>query len=413
MSFTRLVALVARRDYLRTVRRRGFLFGTLLLPLSIAFFFLVSSVVSTAQISSGPDPSQVTLVVVNDSAVTLSNDLIANLRVVDRAAAEAKLASGAAAEYYLVPDTWPDQPRVTRISMPSIGAGIESAQRQSVQQQLLEAALRDALLADSGLSPQIERRVLAPVQIVAVTTEGRSVSEMSAVAGFLVPFAFTLLFVMSIFITSGYLLQSVTEEKENRVVEIVLSSVPSLPLMAGKLLGLGAAGLTQVLVWIATAVIALPLIADRLGGLTDLRLDPVVIVLAIVYFVLGYLAFGGIFAAIGALAPGNREAQQYSGFFGFFAVIPLVFSGVVMSDPSAPIVWVLALFPLTAPATMLQVISLSDTIPYGMVGLSLLSLVVFVVIATVASSRIFRATLLLYGVRPSFRQIGDAVLDRR
>ncbi len=63
---------------------------------------------------------------------------------------------------------------------------------------------------------------------------------------------------MSIFITSGYLLQSVTEEKENRVVEIVLSSVPSLPLMAGKLLGLGAAGLTQVVIWIGTALVFLP-----------------------------------------------------------------------------------------------------------------------------------------------------------
>ncbi|MFN8623676.1 MAG: hypothetical protein U0869_23290, partial [Chloroflexota bacterium] len=69
MSFGRLVALVARRDYLRTVRRRGFLFGTLLLPLSIAFFLLVSSVVSTSEIASGPDPSQVTLVVVNESSV--------------------------------------------------------------------------------------------------------------------------------------------------------------------------------------------------------------------------------------------------------------------------------------------------------------------------------------------------------
>lgn len=142
------------------------------------------------------------------------------------------------------------------------------------------------------------------------------------VASFLIPFAFTLLFVMSIFITSGYLLQSVTEEKENRVVEIVLSSIPSLPLMAGKLLGLGAAGLTQVVVWIGTAIVFLPLLADRLGGIDDLHLTPVILVLAIIYFVLGYLAFGAIFAAIGALAPGNREAQQYSGFFGFFAGHP-------------------------------------------------------------------------------------------
>ncbi len=412
-GFLRLVTLVARRDYLRTVRRRGFLLGTLLLPISIAFFFLVSSVVSTSGIESGPDPASVTLIVVDESSVVLTADLVPTLLLLDRAAADARLADGSASEYYLVPETWPASPRVVRVSPPTTSTGLESAQRQAVQQQLLEAALRDALLVDADLPSDTQDRVLVPLQLETLTTEGEAVSDLSLVASFLIPFAFTLLFVMSIFITSGYLLQSVTEEKENRVVEIVLSSVPSLPLMAGKILGLGAAGLTQVVVWLLTALIALPLAADRLGGMGELNLSATVIVLAVVYFVLGYLAFGAIFAAIGALAPGNREAQQYSGFFGFFAVIPLVFSGLLLSDPTSPIVWVLALFPLTAPATMLQVVSLSETIPWEMVVASLVSLVLFVAVATVASSRIFRATLLLYGVRPGMRQLTDAVLDRR
>ena len=292
MSFGRLVALVARRDYLRTVRRRGFVFGTLLLPLSIGFFMIVSSLVSTAQIGSGPDASSVTLVVVNESDVTLTTDLIPRLQVVDAAAADEQLRSGAASEYYLVPATWPDQPSVTRVSSGSAGSGIEGAQRQASQLQLLEAVLRASLLDGSDLDAALQTRVIIPIQIETRTLEGDEVSDLSVVASFLIPFAFTLLFVMSIFITSGYLLQSVTEEKENRVVEIVLSSIPSLPLMAGKLLGLGAAGLTQVVVWIGTTIVFLPLIADRLGGLDDLHLTPVILVLAIVYFVLGYLAFG-------------------------------------------------------------------------------------------------------------------------
>ena len=89
-GFLRLVALVARRDYLRTVRRRGFVLGTLLLPLSIGFFFLVSSIVSTSQIDSGPDPSSVTLVVVDESPVELTNDLVPTLQLLDRQTAEAQ-----------------------------------------------------------------------------------------------------------------------------------------------------------------------------------------------------------------------------------------------------------------------------------------------------------------------------------
>jgi ABC-2 type transport system permease protein len=413
MSFARLVALVARREYLRTVRRRGFVFGTLLLPLSIGFFFLVSSLVSTSQIGATPDPGSVTLLVVDESPVTITTDLVSTMQLVDQATAEARLADGTATEYYLVPATWPESPEVSQVSAPQPGGGIEGAQRQAVQQQLLEAVLRDALMEGSDLSDATRTRILAPMQVTAVTTDGDPVSDLSILAGFLIPFAFTLLFVMSIFITSGYLLQSVTEEKENRVVEIVLSSVQALPLMAGKILGLGAAGLTQVVVWILTALVALPLAADRLGSVGDLQLTPAVLLLAVIYFVLGYLAFGAIFAAIGALAPGNREAQQYSGFFGFFAVIPLIFSGLLLSDPGSPIVWLLALFPLTAPATMLQVVSLSESIPWPMVLASLVSLVVFVILATIASARVFRATVLLYGMRPSGRQLLDAVRNRR
>ncbi len=413
MSFVRLVGLVARRDYLRTVRRRGFVFGTLLLPLSIGFFMILSSLVSTAQIGGAPDPATVTLVVVNESAVDLDTGAIPHLELVDRATAAAQLKAGTTADYFIVPASWPADPTVMRIADGGAMSAIEGAQRSSVQGQLLEAVLRAALLRDSGLDQDTRTRVIVPVRVVAVTPDGDEVSDLSTIAGFLIPFAFTLLFVMSIFITSGYLLQSVTEEKENRVVEIVLSSIPSPPLMAGKLLGLGAAGLTQVAVWIATAVVLLPLLADRLGGLDDLRLNPAVLLLAVVYFVLGYLAFGAIFAAIGALAPGNREAQQYSGFFGFFAVIPLIVSGIVMADPTAPIVWILALIPLTAPATMLQVLFLADPTPVPMVVLSLVSLVIWVILATLAAARIFRATLLLYGVRPSARLLVGAVLDRR
>ena len=116
---------------------------------------------------------------------------------------------------------------------------------------------------------------------------------------------FVAIFMISIFITSGYLLQSVTEEKENRVVEIVLSSIPPMPLMAGKIIGLGGAGLTQVAIWVISALIAVPLLSSQVPDLGPIELDPTILVLALVYFVLGYLAYGAIFAAIGAIAPGQ------------------------------------------------------------------------------------------------------------
>jgi ABC-2 type transport system permease protein len=312
----------------------------------------------------------------------------------------------------VVPRTWPTAPDIQRVEASSGGFSLDAAQRHQVQDQLLDATLRAGLLASTGVGRDVITRVVAPATVTTVTVSGSTVSDAAMAASVLLPFAFTLLFVMSIFITSGYLLQSVTEEKENRVVEILLSSVPSLPLMAGKILGLGAAGLTQVLIWIAVSLAFIPIIGGQVGGLGDLHLSAGVLALGLVYFVLGYLAYGAIFTAIGAIAPGNREAQQYSGFFGFVAVIPLIFSSVFLTDIESPLVWALALIPFTAPATMLMVLTIAPTIPVPMVICSLVSLTLFVALATIASARVFRATLLLYGVRPSLRRILDAMLAR-
>jgi ABC-2 type transport system permease protein len=137
--------------------------------------------------------------------------------------------------------------------------------------------------------------------------------------------------------------------------------------------------------------------------------DPTILGLAFVYFVLGYLAYGAIFAAIGAIAPGNREAQQYSGFLGFMAAIPFILFSVFVTDLQSVIVVALALFPLTTPTAMLLVLGISEEIPWAMVGASLVSLTLFSLLATWASARIFRATVLLYGVRPSLGQLVAAV----
>jgi ABC-2 type transport system permease protein len=412
-SFLRLLTIVAQRDYLRSVRRRGFVFGTLLLPIGLGgllglstFFSSTSFGSGTGAVNAGPT------FVVNESAlhVVVTPLTAPGFQVVDRPTAVAGLLSGKAREFYLIPSTYPGTPEVQRIEASTKSQGLEAVQRQQQQEQILDVILRNALLTDAQIPPQIAQRVLDPARVTSRTIDGQPVTPGSEIASFLLPYAFTLLFVMSIFITSGYLLQSVTEEKENRVVEIVLSSVPALPLMAGKILGLGAVGLTQVVIWVATALVALPVLNQRLS--LDVHVTALTLVLAMIYFALGYLAYGAIFSAIGALAPGSREAQQYAGFFGFLAVVPLIFTGVFLTDLGSPIVWILALVPLSAPATMLQVLTLAPDPPWLQIGLSLVSLGTFVVVATVASARVFRATLLLYGVRPSLGRIVGAVFAR-
>jgi ABC-2 type transport system permease protein len=405
-SAWRLTRLVARRDYLRAVRRRGYVFGTLLLPIGIGALLAISAFFS---VESTPDPASGRIIVVNESSVPLQ-DISSGpieLRTLSAEEARSQLESGAIADYYVVPADLASSGVVQHVQAADPGIG----QLTTLESEggLVAYLIRDALLRQAGVDPATSARILQGVTVTTVTTEGDQVSGLDVAAGIAVPIVFVGLFMASIFITSGYLLQSVTEEKENRVIEIVLSSVPSMPLMAGKIIGLGGAGLTQVAIWIATALLALPLLSSQIPDVSGIEVDPALLVLALVYFVLGYLAYGAIFAAIGALAPGNREASQYSGFLGFFAAIPFILLSVFISDPQSLLVLALALFPLTAPTAMLLVLGISDTIPWQLVGASLLSLTIFGVLATWVSARIFRATVLLYGVRPSLAQLVDAV----
>jgi ABC-2 type transport system permease protein len=408
-GFIRLVLLVARRDYLRTVRRRGFVAGTLLLPVAMVATFAISTFASTSLGNQGGP-----ILVVNESALSILPDATAtpNIQVVARADAEQRLEAGSASEYYLVPAEWPALPRVLVVQRdgPSGNQPALNFARQSTQQAELDLLLRISLVRAANLPDEMVGQLFSPVRYESVGQSGEPADEADIVAAYLVPYAFTLIFMLSIFITSGYLLQSVTEEKENRVVEILLSSVPALPLMAGKILGLGAAGLTQVAVWVLTALVALPLVNQQFQ--VDISVSPITLALAVVFFALGYLSYGAIYAAVGALSPGAREAQQYASFFGFLAVIPIVLMPMILSDPGAPLVIALCIVPLTSPAATLAVIAVSESVPWLLVAVALVSQVVFVALAIAVSSRIFRATLLLYGVRPSARHIADAMFGR-
>ena len=404
-SRSRLTGLVARREYLRTVRRRGYIFGTLLLPFGIAVLMFISMFFSTSGFDVDGQASG-TIVVVNYSDVAIPEFQTdrASLQTMAEADAADALEAGQISEYYLVPADFREDGVITRVE-PGSGFDISRLEGTENNEALLRYVVRDALLTEAGVPAEAAARILEGVSVNVVTVEGDEVSGADIAAGIALPMVFVAIFMISIFMTSGYLLQSVTEEKENRVVEIVLSSIPATPLMAGKILGLGGAGLTQVGIWVGSALIAVPLLSSQIPDLGPIELDPVMLLLALTYFVLGYLAYGAIFAAIGAMAPGNREAQQYSGFLGFAAAMPFIVFSVFLTDLQSPIVYALT--------SMLIVLGLSDEIPWTLVGASLTSLTLFAFLATWASARIFRATVLLYGVRPSLQQLIGAVRSPR
>jgi len=221
---------------------------------------------------------------------------------------------------------------------------------------------------------------------------------------FFMPYIFALLLMFSIFFASGYLLQSISEEKENRLMKVLLSSVSARQLLLGKVLGLGAAGLAQIVVWVISFWVLVDVALAKIPGLSAASMPASLVVLALVYYVLGYLLFAVIMAVVGSIGTTARESQSWSSIIAMSAVLPLFFINVIIENPSHAVSVVFTLIPTTASVTAMMRLS-TEGIPAWQLGLSLVLLATAIVFCTWAGAKIFRSCLLMYGKRPSLRQI--------
>lgn len=170
------------------------------------------------------------------------------------------------------------------------------------------------------------------------------------------PFSMFLLLTMSIFFSSGYLLQGIAEQKQNRVIEVIWASVEPMELLIGKIIGLGEAGLLQV------AFYAGMLLLPAVTVFALFQVSVASLVLSLVYFILGYLLFSGLMAGIGILGNSPQESGQLSAFWTLLSMIPMFLLAPISEASNSCFARVLSWFPITAPVTMLLRIT-SDQIP--------------------------------------------------
>ena len=259
-----------------------------------------------------------------------------------------------------------------------------------------------------NVGPELSERVLRPY-VVAVTEidESGNVIEEPLDPGKLIFFmVLSILLVISVLTTSGYLLQGLNEEKENRIMEILLSSAKPEHLMLGKLFGLGSAGLIQMLIWISSGIVVL-IVLRTSGNLPDsLNLSTSIPAIAIgaVYFILGYFLFGTLMAALGAITTSQREAGQVTFLVVLPGVVPMWFIGKLIEQPEGLAARVLSFIPFSAPSASLVRLGVNGMGPLDL-AISLAILAGSVAGAMWLTIRLFRAYLLMYGQRPGLRQI--------
>jgi ABC-2 type transport system permease protein len=202
----------------------------------------------------------------------------------------------------------------------------------------------------------------------------------------------------------------VLEEKQSRVAEVVLSSVPSDTLLFGKVLGIGAVGFTQLAIWTAMSMLILwvraPLLAAIGISTTRFALPDLTLMLAVVIllsFVLGFLFYAALFAAVGAIVNTEQDAQQAQLPVVLLLVISLSMVQGVITNPEGGLATAMTLLPFSSPIILPIRLSLT-TVPDGEWIASLVILLVCSVGATYLASRLYRTGVLMYGKRPSLRE---------
>lgn len=259
-------------------------------------------------------------------------------------------------------------------------------------------------LGQRGLTAEQSEELLKPVKIETFRIENGHETKSSGSSRFLEIIVMVMLIYVAVLLYGISVMRSVLEEKTSRIIEVLLSSASSTELMTGKLLGVGAVGLTQIVAWtIMGGVIALPSLAAQ-PNFTELQLSPLVMISFVLYFLLGYLLYSTMYATIGAISTTEQEGQQLQ----FIIVIPLVLSvfmlsPVIRTPDSAAVVW-MSMIPFFSPIVMYARIVV-QTPPLWQIGLSLALMVGTIGGLVVLCARIYRIGVLIYGKRANLPEI--------
>jgi ABC-2 type transport system permease protein len=235
--------------------------------------------------------------------------------------------------------------------------------------------------------------------------------EGSGMVKYFFSFAIAFLLYTSILIYGQTVLRSVLEEKQTRVAEVVVSSISTDTLLAGKVLGVGAVGLTQQILWVIMTLILTnarePVMRAMHLPTTPIKIpsiSPGVLALLMLFFMLGFILYSALFAAVGAMVNTDQEAQQAQQPFMLLLVATVILIQPVLLNPTTKLAVGASIFPFSAPILMPVRLSLM-AVPWWQLAASLGSMIVTIVIAIWLASRIYRVGLLMYGKRPTIREV--------
>ncbi|HTS34809.1 MAG TPA: ABC transporter permease [Candidatus Solibacter sp.] len=416
--------LIIKREYLQRVRTRAFLILTLLLPGIMTVLMALPAkmatmgakaehlVLVTSTREFGEQVRQQLLAQpISEEAAEgegenkkkmedrYSIDVDANPTDAERSALRQKIGTHEIDDYL-----WLADDAIAAHNVTWNGREMPSGREKAWLSDTLSRIALQQALAKKGVTAAQADEMLTPVKVDSFRVEGSHESKNSGGARILEIVVMIMLIYMAVLFYGISVMRSVLEEKNSRIMEVLLSSATSTELMAGKILGVGAVGLTQILAWTVMAgMFVLPSLAMQ-PNLSSLELSPFVFASFAVFFLLGYLLYSTMYAAIGAITTTEQEGQQLQ----FLIVIPLVLSvfmlmPLIRTPDSAAMVW-MSMIPFFAPIVMFGRIVM-QTPPLWQILLCVVLLIGTEVLLLLLCARIYRIGVLIYGKRATLPEV--------
>ena len=390
---------VFKFEFLNLVRRRSFLLMIILVPLipSLLFFLLGmlndDQTQSITQIFTSEVANPLPIGVVDQSGIVkdypdwLTNGAL--VEVVDEDTARQRTAANQLEGFFVIAPDYLESGKVTYVK-PEI-----SMITEIVQQGALDELINYNLM---GADQQLYLRYTNPVtyRYEYLDPETADTRDQDSAASFLVPYAIMMLFYMLILISSSFMLNAVGKDKENKTIEILLTSASPMDLFLGKLLGYGAASLLQMMAWGSAVVLFMNLGGQSFPFLQGVSLSNQIVFLGIPYFILGFFLYGSLMAGIGAMAQNLREGNSSS----FILTLPLIFIFLIINqligEPNSFLSVFLSIFPLTSSVVMMTRLAIGS-VPIWQLALSFGVLTATVYLVVRGVSNLFSSQTLLTG----------------
>ena len=411
----KIIAII-KREYLTRVRSKGFVIGTILSPLLMMSFIIVPILVvgrggtsdyKLVLLEQTGDASLMTrldqLLMENNAKsdrYTVRHEVVPVGESIEsrRPALDEQVKSGEINAYLMLPNGVLEKEsiilRARNVSDFANRGRIEHA---------VNSAVSERRFIQAGLNPEHIRTLNREVDLEVQNPEGQSERGQT----FILAYALLMILYITILIYGVTVMRGVIEEKQSRIVEVLLSSVKPFQLMLGKLVGIGLVGLTQYFTWaififVISTVAALP--AFAMGAFKMPNIPASLIVYFVVYFVLGYFLYATLYAAVGAMVTSEEDAQQIQIPVTMFIVIPMIFSSAILRNPNSTFSIILSLIPFFAPVLMFMGFAFRSLRSGRSVSRSC-SMIVTILGAVWLAAKIYRVGILMYGKRPNLPEI--------